>query len=159
MQVRYLIFMKQRIYIDTSVIGGYYDIEFETATRQLFKRIADMEFNVYFSEINETELTNAPQQVKEVKDLIPVDCFRYIRVTDEVEALMQLYISEKALGKASENDAYHIALASVNRIDCLISWNFKHIVNYDKIKMFNSINMRLGYPLIDIRSPLEFLKI
>ena len=65
---------------------------------------------------------------------------------------------EKALGKSSENDAYHIALASVNRLDCLISWNFKHIVNFDKIKMFNSINIRLGYPFIDIRSPLEFLK-
>jgi hypothetical protein len=69
------------------------------------------------------------------------------------------YISEGALGKASRNDAYHIALSSANRIDCLISWNFKHIVNFDKIKMFNGINMRLGYPLIDIRSPLEFLKI
>ena len=151
--------MKQRIYIDTSVIGGYCDIEFEMATRQLFKRIADKEFEVYFSEINEAELTNAPQQVKNVKDIIPLDCFHYISVTDEAEILTQLYISEKSLGKASENDAYHIALASVNRIDCLISWNFKHIVNYDKIKMFNAINMRFGYPLIDIRSPLEFLKI
>jgi len=79
-------------------------------------------------------------------------------MTDEVEILAQTYISEKALGKASENDAYHIALSSVNRLDCLISWNFKHIVNFDKIKMFNSINMRLGYPLIDIRLPIEFLK-
>ena len=151
--------MKQRIYIDTSVIGGYFDIEFETPTRQLFKRIADKDFEVYFSEINEAELVNAPQQVKNVKDIIPSDCFHYISVTNEVETLMQFYISEKALGKASENDAYHIALASVNRIDCLISWNFKHIVNYDKIKMFNAVNMRFGYPLIDIRSPLEFLKI
>ena len=150
--------MKQRIYIDTSVIGGYHDIEFAMATRQLFKRIVDNEFDVYFSEIIETELTNAPQKVKEVKDLIPDECIHYIRVTDEVDTLMQLYINEKALGKASENDAYHIALASVNRVDCLISWNFKHIVNYDKIKMFNAINMRFGYPLIDIRSPLEFLK-
>lgn len=63
---------------------------------------------------------------------------------------------EKALGKASYNDAYHIAVASVNRLDVLVSWNFKHIVNYDKIKLFNSINMRLCYPLIDIRTPLEF---
>ena len=151
--------IQQRIYIDTSVIGGYYDIEFEMATRQLFKRIADKEFEVFFSEINETELMNAPQQVKAVKDLIPADCFHYLYVTDAVETLMQLYIREKALGKASENDAYHIALSSVNRVDCLISWNFKHIVNYDKIKMFNAVNMRFGYPLIDIRSPLEFLKI
>ena len=151
--------MKQRIYIDTSVIGGYHDVKFEMETRQLFMRIADKEFEVFFSEINEAELMNAPQHVKEVKNLIPVDCFHYINVTDEVETLMQLYIGEKALGKASENDAYHIALASINRVDCLISWNFKHIVNYDKIKMFNAINMRFGYPLIDIRSPLEFLKI
>ena len=151
--------MKHRIYIDTSVIGGYYDEEFEQSTRLFFKRIVEKEFEVYFSEINEAELMNAPQQVKEVPNLIPPDCFHYIRVTDEIETLTQLYISEKALGKASENDAYHIALASVNRIDCLISWNFKHIVNYDKIKMFNAINMRYGYPLINICSPLEFLKL
>ena len=150
--------MKQRIYIDTSVIGGYYDVEFETATRLLFERIADKEFDVYFSEVNEEELFFAPQQVKEIKDLIPADCFRYIEITEEARQLTQLYISEKTLGKASENDAYHIALASINRVDCLISWNFKHIVNYNKIKMFNAVNMRFGYPLIDIRSPLEFLK-
>jgi predicted nucleic acid-binding protein len=151
--------MKQRIYIDTSVIGGYFDVEFSEATRQLFSRIADGEYNVYFSEINEAELQNAPQQVKEIKKLIPIDSYHYIEMTEEVKVLALQYISEKALGKASRNDAYHIALSSVNRIDCLISWNFKHIVNYDKIRMFNAINMRLGYPLIDIRSPLAFLKI
>jgi len=151
--------MRQRIYIDTSVIGGYFDTEFEVATRQLFKRIINKEFDVYFSEVNEAELMNAPQQVKDIKDLIPADCFHYVDMSDEVKALALLYIEERALGASSRNDAYHIALASVNRVDCLISWNFKHIVNYDKIKLFNGINMRFGYPLIDIRSPLEFLKI
>ena len=148
--------MKQRIYIDTSVIGGYYDTEFETATRQLFERIVNKEFEVYFSEVNEEELLFAPQHVKEVKDLIPADCFHYLEITEEARELAQLYISESALGRASENDAYHIAFASINRIDCLISWNFKHIVNYDKIRMFNAVNMRFGYPLINISSPLEF---
>jgi hypothetical protein len=100
----------------------------------------------------------APEKVKDIKNLISKDCLHFIEITEEAKTLAQLYIAEKALGKASENDAYHIALASVNRTDCLISWNFKHIVNYDKIKMFNSINMRYGYPLIDIRSPLEFLR-
>ena len=151
--------MKQRIYIDTSVIGGYFDVEFESASKQLFDRITNEEFDVYFSEINETELLNAPQRVKDIKNLIPADCFHFIAVSDEVETLAQMYITEKALGKASENDAYHIALASINRVDCLISWNFKHIVNFEKIKIFNGINMRQGYPLIDIRSPLEFLKL
>jgi len=151
--------MRQRIYIDTSVIGGYYDTEFEAATRQLFKRIADKEFDVYFSVINKAELNDAPERVKAVKELIPAECFHYIDTNKEVEALALAYVNERALGKASENDATHIALASVNRVDCLISWNFKHIVNYDKIKLFNAINMRSGYPLIGIHSPLEFLKL
>ncbi len=86
--------------------------------------------------MNETELEFAPEHIKDVKNLIPTDCIRYIEIDDEVEVLTQ----------------------TINRLDCLISWNFKHIVNFDKIKMFNSINLRLGYPLIDIRSPLEFLK-
>lgn len=150
--------MKQRIYIDTSVIGGYYDIEFELATKKLFDRIISKDFAIYFSEVNETELILAPQHIRDVKTLIPTDCLTFIEMSEEVETLAQTYISEKALGKASINDAYHIALSSIHRLDCLISWNFKHIVNFDKIKIFNSINLRLGYPLIDIRSPLEFLK-
>jgi predicted nucleic acid-binding protein len=148
--------MKQRIYLDTSVIGGWYDSKFEEATRALFKRIVNKEFDVYFSEINEVELLNAPDPVKSVINMIPIDNFHFVYITDEIRTLALCYISEKALGMASRNDAYHIAVSSVNRVDCLVSWNFKHIVNYDKIKMFNAINMRLGYPLIDIRSPLEF---
>lgn len=79
-------------------------------------------------------------------------------LSDDAKLLAEAYINEKVLGKSSLNDAYHIALATINRLDCLVSWNFKHIVNYDKIKLFNSINLKLGYPLIDIRTPLEFLK-
>jgi hypothetical protein len=107
---------------------------------------------------NETELVLAPQEVKDIKNLIPKECFKHLELSGEAKLLAEAYINEKALGKASLNDAYHIALASINRLDCLVSWNFKHIVNYDKIKLFNSINLKLGYPLIDIRSPLEFLK-
>ncbi len=150
--------MQPRLYIDTSVIGGYHDEEFMEATRNFFERIEAKEFLIYLSEVNETELILAPQNVKDVQLKIPKDCLRYLEVDAEVELLALTYISEKALGKASSNDAYHIALASVNRLDCLVSWNFKHIVNFDKIKQFNSINLKNGYPLIDIRTPLEFLK-
>jgi hypothetical protein len=90
--------------------------------------------------------------------LIPEECYKYLDLDDESKKLAEKYIIERVLGQASLNDAYHIAIASVNRLDCLVSWNFKHIVNFDKIKLFNSINLKLGYPLIDIRTPLEFLK-
>jgi len=95
--------------------------------------------------------------VKNLKSNIPADCYRYLELNDESKKLAETFIEEKILGKASLNDAYHIAIATVNRLDVLISWNFKHIVNYDKIKLFNSINLRFGYPIIDIRSPKEFI--
>ncbi len=150
--------MRQRIYIDTSVVGGYFDEEFEVVTKQLFDRIINKDFDIYFSEVNETELSLAPQNVQDIKLLIPKECYKYLELNDEAKKLAETYVSEKALGQASMNDAFHIAIASVNRLDCLVSWNFKHIVNYDKIKLFNSINLKLGDPLIDIRTPLEFLK-
>jgi predicted nucleic acid-binding protein len=149
--------MKPRVYIDTSVVGGYFDDEFHEDTKRFFERVFRKDFIVYFSEISETELSLAPSQVRNLKDRIPMDCYRYLELDHESKNLAQVYISEKILGQASYNDAYHIALSTVNRLDVLVSWNFKHIVNFDKIKLFNSVNLRLGYPMIDIRSPLEFI--
>ena len=149
--------MKLRVYVDTSVVGGYFDDEFDDTTKLFFDRIFKKDFLVYFSEVSEAELSLAPDFVKELKLSIPSDCYRYLELDDESKQLAITYINEKILGKSSLDDAYHIALATVNRLDVLVSWNFKHIVNYDKIKLFNSINLRLGYPMIDIRSPKEFV--
>ncbi len=149
--------MKPRVYIDTSVVGGYFDEEFEVETKKFFHRVFQKDFMVYFSEISETELSLAPPHIRSLKDKIPIDCYRYLELDDESKNLASVYIFEKILGRSSYNDAYHIALSTVNRLDVLVSWNFKHIVNFDKIKLFNSVNLKLGYPLIDIRSPLEFV--
>ena len=150
--------MKLRVYIDTSVVGGYFDDEFEDVTKFFCERIFNKDFLVYFSEISETELSLAPSFVKDLKSRIPIDCYRYLELDEESRELAETYLKEKILGKASLDDAYHIAIATVNRLDVLVSWNFKHIVNYDKIKLFNSINLRLGYPIIEIRSPKEFVR-
>jgi len=150
--------MKLRVYIDTSVVGGYFDDEFEDVTKLFFDRIFKKDFLVYFSEVSEAELSLAPDFVKDLKLRIPPDCYRYLDLDDESIELAETYLNEKILGKASLDDAYHIAIATVNRLDVLVSWNFKHIVNYDKIKLFNSINLRLGYPIIEIRSPKEFVR-
>lgn len=149
---------KLRIYIDTSVIGGYFDEEFEDDKKSFFKRIFNEEFLVHLSEISETELSLAPNFVKDLRLKIPANCYKYLVLEEESKNLAQAYLSEKILGKASLNDAYHIAIATVNRLDVLVSWNFKHIVNFDKIQLFNSINLRMGYPMIDIRSPKEFVR-
>ena len=55
------------------------------------------------------------------------------------------------------DDAVHIAMSTVNKIDVLVSWNFKHIVNLNRIHLFNSVNIKEGYNLLEIRSPMELL--
>ncbi len=51
----------------------------------------------------------------------------------------------------------HIAVATLGRVDVVVSWNFKHIVNLNRIRLYNSVNLKLGYPMIEIRSPREVL--
>ena len=150
--------VKQRIYIDTSVIGGYFDDEFSADTIKLFERIINEDFYVYLSEISKLELLPAPKQVQELIDLIPSSSLFILEFTEEAKQLAEYYINEKILGSASRDDAYHIAIATVNRVDVLLSWNFRHIVNWDKIRLFNAINLKNGYPAIEIRSPKELLK-
>jgi predicted nucleic acid-binding protein len=149
---------KQRIYIDTSVVGGYFDDEFCTDTMKLFDRIKNNDFTVYISEISRLELIPAPKHVQEIINLIPPNDLIILEFTEESRQLAENYINEKILGFASIDDAYHIAIATVNRIDVLLSWNFKHIVNWDKIRLFNAINIKNGYPPIEIRSPKDLLK-
>lgn len=150
--------VRTRIYIDTSVIGGYFDNEFEEDTKELFIRIRNKDFNVYISDISINELIPAPQRVKDLFEEIPGDCLFKLEFTKEVMEVADYYIKENILTKRSLNDAYHIALATVNKIDVLVSWNFTHIVNLDKIRLFNAVNLKLGSPVIDIRTPKELLK-
>lgn len=67
------------------------------------------------------------------------------------------YISSGVIGAAKKVDAQHIATATVHRVDVLVSWNFKHIVNLERIHGYNSVNLRHGYPLLEIRSPQEVI--
>ncbi len=65
---------------------------------------------------------------------------------------------EKVIVQTSFADCLHIALATVNRADFMVSWNFKHIVNIERIRGYNSINIKNGYKQLEIRSPREFEK-
>ncbi len=150
--------MKLQIYIDTSVFGGYYDKEFDDVTIQLFDRIRNKDFIVVVSDITIGELEFAPENVRNLLHEIPQDCLRRIDLTQDAYELAQTYITEKVVGKTSFTDAQHIATATVNRADVLISWNFKHIVNLDRIRGYNSVNLRFNYPIIEIRSPKELIK-
>ncbi len=81
----------------------------------------------------------------------------FVEVTEAAYLLADIYISEKVVGQTSADDCVHIATATINKVDILISWNFKHIVNVFRIRGYNSINIRCGYPQLDIRSPKEIV--
>ena len=149
--------MKQRIYIDRSVIGGYFDEEFKEATIKLFERLENNEIIFVVSDLLDLELINAPQQVRDHLLKYSPDKFQRVELTEEVIKLADTYIEEKVVGKTSLEDCRHIALATINKVDVLASWNFKHIVNLDRIKGYNSVNLKLGYSMIEIRSPKDLV--
>ena len=147
----------QKIYIDTSVLGGYFDKEFDVATRRLFDEVKKGEYKVVISNVTEGELLNAPERVRTLLNDLEID-YEVIALTGDVVSLALEYIRENVVDQSSYDDCLHIAIATISRLDLLVSWNFKHIVNLDKIRLFNSMNLKLGYPMIEIRTPKELIK-
>jgi len=149
--------LKQKIYIDTSVFGGYFDEEFSEFTAPLFERINNGEFILLYSTVTQDELENAPDKVKELVKSIKIEYTEFIDTSEQSVDLASEYIKEKVVGKTSFADCLHIALATINHADFLVSWNFKHIVNINRIRGYNSINLKKGYKILEIRSPREFI--
>jgi predicted nucleic acid-binding protein len=147
--------MIQRIYIDTSVIGGLFDVEFSYDTRPFFDRVKNGEFKIVYSEITNDELANAPDRVRDFINDLSSKQKEFVEITQEAVYLADTYIREKVVGKTSRADCIHIALATIHKADILLSWNFKHIVNINRIRGYNSVNLRLGHQILEIRTPKE----
>ena len=147
-----------KVYTDTSVIGGCFDEEFKEWSNALFQEFVAGSKQIMLSDLTLQELELARQEVRDKIREIPTQYIIGIGINDEAIRLAETYITEGALTNKSYNDALHIALATLNNSDVLASWNFKHIVNLDRIRLYNSINLRLGYRMIEIRAPREILK-
>jgi hypothetical protein len=139
--------MVQRIYIDTSIVGGFFDKEFKDVTQKLFVRLEKKEVKFVISDF-----------VKDLLTKYKKSYFERVEITQEAIDLANQYIKEKVVGKSSLEDCRHIAIATINRVDVLASWNFKHIVNLSRIKGYNGVNLKLGYPIIEIRTPNELIQ-
>ncbi|SHJ04315.1 hypothetical protein SAMN05443429_10834 [Cruoricaptor ignavus] len=148
---------KQRIYIDTSVVGGYFDEEFKIPTEAFFERVFQREIVLIVSDLLVSELQPAPERVRNFFDNFENDFFEKVRVNQEVKALALKYLEANVVGRTSLADCEHIAMATISGADALVSWNFKHIVNLNRIRGYNGINYQLGYKMIEIRSPKELL--
>jgi predicted nucleic acid-binding protein len=150
--------MKQRIYIDTSVVGGYFDDEFSADTIPFFERVKSGEIIIIVSDILEAELLRAPDFVRELLMEMPKLQIEKVRLSPEAIELADKYIDAKVVGKTCRADCQHIAIATFCNADVLVSWNFKHIVNLDRIRGYNGINYQNGHKMIEIRTPKEITK-
>jgi len=149
---------KLRIYIDTSIVGGFFDKEFETTTKALFQRLENKEVIFVVSDVLEYELETAPQHVNELLEKYKISgSVELVKLTDESKALADCYIAENIVSTKCLDDCRHIAIATINKVDVLASWNFKHIVNFDKIKLYNSVNLKHAYTTIEIRNPKDLI--
>jgi hypothetical protein len=149
--------MKRRIYTDTSVIGGCLDVEFEEGSQALFENFKSGTAILVISNLTLVELEAAPEDVREVLLSVSRDNMEFVEFTEEARDLAETYLREGIVSQKSRVDAQHIATATISRVDVLVSWNFKHIVNLERIHGYNSVNMKLGYPMLEIRTPIEVL--
>ena len=149
--------MKLRIYTDTSVLGGCEDEEFAEHSLRLVDSFVRGERVLVLSSLTVQELGTAPAEVRSRLATVAEEHVELLQLDAEARELAEDYIEAAVLTARMRADAQHIAIATVGRVDVLVSWNFKHIVNLQRIHGYNSVNLRKGYPMIEIRTPREVL--
>lgn len=147
--------MKLRIYADTSVLGGCEDEEFAEHSVRLMASFVRGERILVLSSLTVQELGAAPAAVRKRLASVPEGHIETLQLGVEAGDLAEAYLSSGVLPARMRADAQHIAIATVARVDVLVSWNFKHVVNLQRIHGYNSVNLRKGYPMIEIRTPRE----
>ena len=146
----------KRVYVDTSVFGGVFDPEFESVSKIFFQETRIGFYTPVISGVVRREIVKAPDPVRTLFDEV-LNYAEVVDVTQDSMDLMQAYLKAEVVSPKYSEDALHVAIASICRCAMIVSWNFRHIVHSDKIRLYHSVNMMYGYPLIDIYSPLEVI--
>ena len=141
--------------MDTSVLGGCFDPEFEQWSNRLIEAFRRGDYLAVLSSVTAAEVEQAPDHVKVVHAALINGGAELIPVSAESMDLLNKYLERKILGAKFQNDMLHIAVATIADTDVLVSWTFRHIVRLDKIRLFNSVNIECGYKPLTIYSPRE----
>jgi predicted nucleic acid-binding protein len=143
----------QTLYLDTSVIGGYYDTEFMADTRALWRLMERGAYRFYTSRVAMNELRDAPLAVRELSARTFTDATRILNVSPEAFALAQAYLAAGVVPAKFGDDAVHVAVATCEGIGLIVSWNFKHLASLHRNERFNAVNLLHGRPVIRIVAP------
>jgi len=145
-----------RAYADTSVFGGVFDEEFREASEAFFELVRRGRFSLLVSDIVRREIESAPAQVKDYFALLAA-YMELVSFDERVLALREAYVVSGIVGRQWSDDAGHVAAATVAGADVIVSWNFRHIVHFDKIRLYNAVNGLHFYRPVEIRSPAEVI--
>ena len=140
------------LYLDTSVIGGYFDVEFMADTRALWRLMEAGRFRFVSSVVVEREIACAPEEVRALMRATFADA-ALLPLSREADELGSAYLAKKVVPLDYEDDAYHVAVCTVARLDYLVSWNFKHLANARREAGFNAVNILQGYPPVRFVAP------
>jgi predicted nucleic acid-binding protein len=145
-----------RVYADTSVFGGVFDEEFADASQTFFDQVRDGRFHLVTSAIVQEEMGEAPVEVRAFFDEL-LALVEIVDISVDAQKLQKAYLNAGILTPKWEADALHVALATTAGCSLIVSWNFRHIVHFEKIPLYNAVNVLTGHPEIAIYSPLEVI--
>ena len=148
-----------RAYADTPVYGGCFDVEFQEDSQAFFREVSAGRFLLLIADITVRELALAPERVRSVLQDLPPVSLEFLAFSEEVRRLRDAYLEFGVLPASAGADAEHVASATAGESDLLVSWNFKHIVHFDKIAAFQPINVLRGYKPLSIYSPREVVEV
>ncbi len=146
-----------RVYADTSVFGGVFDAGFSAPSRRFFEEVDAGKFALVISPVVEEEIRSAPDVVQELFTEYDQTA-RVEQITDETLELQASYVELGVVSRSSLADALHVAIATVAGCELIVSWNFRDIVHFDKIRKYNAVNILRGHGQIGIHSPLEVVQ-
>jgi predicted nucleic acid-binding protein len=145
------------LYLDNSVLGGYFDPEFEEATRKLWVLAEAGQYRFVASVVTQQEAVLAPPDVVALFARTFPDDFVLLQLTDRANELADAYLAAGVVTAKYADDARHVATATTHGIGVIVSWNFRHLVNYQREAGFNRVNLEYGYPTVRIISPQELI--
>jgi predicted nucleic acid-binding protein len=151
-----------RVYLDTCVIGALFDTEMPQRTEVtggLLSSIIDGTHTGVISNIVLEEIERSPEGLREklLAEIRKVP-FEVISEDETSANLLEIYEKEGFIRKGARLDLRHLAVATINGVDAVVSWNFRDIVNIRTRRAFHSVNLRLGLPLVEIVSPEEVIE-
>jgi len=150
-----------KLYLETTMFNYYFDTERDghADTVRLFEAIGRGEYEGYTSEYVMLELQKAQEPKRtDMLGLISKYNIHVLKINEKTDWLASLYVREKIIPTKYELDSAHIATAAIYNLDCVLSFNYKHINKLKTKEMTALVNIRERYRSVIITTPMEVME-